>query len=110
MVNNICEKCYRASPDFKRLVELTDTIHTKHPSLDVVEHFLFDINSDLTDRGVRGWESSSAYLNRRIEQLQSRIGMFQDKKAVDYISEVITLMENIKNAGINLPSHESPVW
>jgi len=110
-MTNTCENCYLASQDFRKLVELTDVTHTEHPgNLDVVGHFLFDINEDLTYRGIRGPEGSENYLNRRIHQIKDRIPMFQDSEAVEYLNKVMSLMENIRDAGINLPCHESRVW
>jgi len=97
--------------DIRELVELTDVLHKEHPSLDIVGHFLFDINEDLTKRGINSWSGGSkGYLTRRIGQLQNRVGMFTNRESIDYINRVITLMENIRDAGISLPLSERNIW
>lgn len=101
--------CYRANQTFQELVNLTDINNREHPFLGEVGHNLLDINADLTYRGVRFWEAET-YLDRRIEQLQNKIMMFQDEEAIKYLNEVIGLMENIRDKGISLPSRGRPIW
>ena len=96
----------------------SDWIREKYVFGGEVGYLLSNVHDALNYEGIPEGFSSQTYLNKQIEHLRWRADYDEkhpessppDKRAVRYVKRVISLMENIRDAGISLPSEEYRVW